>query len=281
MLKFDNFHDCTVVITGAASGIGKALALKFLHVGANVVGADLLTQQSAFTQPEFTKYENKFLPVVCDVSSIDDLQAMCEKTLEMYGEVNILINNAGVMTRSELAKSTISDWEWIFAVNLFGVVRGIEVFLPHLRSATRAHIVNTGSMAGLAPRLAGGQAIYSASKASVVSFSETLRAELAPQSIGVSVLCPHSINTEIWRSEKHRPDSYGESHEFEIPERASQGMEPEQVANLVLAGIQDDREYIFTDAHGITTDRIPTRIARMDEDLNWLRSKVLDEGEIK
>ncbi|HIE83399.1 MAG TPA: SDR family NAD(P)-dependent oxidoreductase [Dehalococcoidia bacterium] len=76
------------------------------------------------------------MPVACDVSSIDDLNAMCEKTLEVYGEVNILINNAGVMTRSELAKSSIGDWEWIFAVNLFGVVRGIEVFLPHLLSAS-------------------------------------------------------------------------------------------------------------------------------------------------
>ena len=281
MVKFDNFQDCTVVITGAASGIGKAIALKFLDAGSNVVGADLSTQQSAFSQPEFTKYENKFLPIICDVSSIDDLHAMREKTLEVYGEVNILINNAGVMTRSELAKSSISDWEWIFAVNLFGVVRGIDVFLPHLLLSKRAHIVNTGSMAGLAPRLEGGQAIYSASKASVVSFSETLRAELAPQSVGVSVLCPHSINTDIWRSEKHRPNLYGESHEFEIPERANQGMDPDRVAELVLAGIQDDREYIFTDAYGITTDRIPTRVARMDEDLKWLRSKVLDEGEAK
>ena len=273
-LTMDDFSGKTALVTGAASGIGEAIALKLLAEGANVVGMDLQSQLDRFKKEQFAAHPNSFIGVSGDVTDEDAWHNAANIAHNNFGEINILINNAGVMTLAPLSNATSEDWDWIFSVNVFGVVTGVRVLLPYLRGAEEAHIVNTGSMAGLAPRLEGIQAIYSASKASVVSFSEMLRSELAKDDIGVSVLCPHTIDTDIWGSEKHRPSSYGESHEFEVPDRASTAMNPSRVAEIVLEGIRDNRGFIFTDAEGVTTTRIPERMNRIEQDLDWLKGKI-------
>lgn len=270
----DDFSGKTAIVTGAASGIGEAMALKLLAEGANVIGMDLESQTSKFEEERFATHTNSFIGMSGDVTNEDDWYNAANIAHRDFGEINLLINNAGVMTLALLSDATSEDWEWIFSVNVFGVVTGVRVLLPYLRGADEAHIVNTGSMAGLAPRLNGIQAIYSASKASVVSFSEMLRSELARDNIGVSVLCPHTIDTDIWRSEKHRPGSYGQSHEFDIPDRANTAMSPDKVAAIALEGIRDNRGFIFTDAEGVTTTRIPERMERIQQDLDWLKEKL-------
>ena len=199
------------VVTGAASGIGCALAEALVAAGSAVVLADLDGPEGEAIAERLRQNGGTALAVTVDVSDPASVDELARVTLEQFGRVDVLCNNAGVSTFNLIQDQTLDDWHWVFNVNLWGVVHGLVSFLPILRAqSTRSHIVNTASMGGL---MSGVSFIgpYAASKTAVVSISETLRQECAAYDlpIGVSVLCPSATETRVMESERGRPAALG------------------------------------------------------------------------
>ena len=199
------------VVTGAASGIGCALAEAFVAAGSAVVLADLDRHRAEAVAERLRLDGGAALAVTVDVSDPASVEQLANLTLDRFGRVDVLCNNAGVSTFNLLQDQTLDDWRWVFNVNMWGVVHGLASFLPILRAqSTPSHIVNTASMGGL---MSGVSFIgpYAASKTAVVSISETLRQECAAYElpIGVSVLCPSATDTQVMESERGRPVALG------------------------------------------------------------------------
>ncbi len=263
------FRDRVAVITGAASGIGRALAQRCAQEGMKVVLADVEESALIETAAEVRASGAPALAVVTDVSNIRAVEALAQQTLDMFGAVHLLCNNAGVAAGTTIWDSTLADWEWVLAVNLWGVIYGVRVFVPIMLSQdTDCHIVNTASIAGL---IAGpGLGVYKVAKHGVVTLSETLYYELAQRDakVKVSVLCPGFVNTRIMDSERNRPlerrnDPTPIAAEDEAPLQAmrqavQQGMSPDQVAACVFTAIRNEQLYIFT--HPETKERVRGRM---------------------
>ncbi len=266
----EDLSDRVAVITGGASGIGRGIARALAAEGASVVVADLEAEAAEAVAAELTAEGQRAIARRVDVTDQSDLDALAAATIEAFGAVHVLANNAGVMTQGRLVDATDEDWSWIFDVNLHGLVRGVRAFLPHLREHAPAHIVNTASMAGLAPRPAGAVGVYSASKAAAVIYSEMLRAELAADGIGVSALCPGPVQTRIWEAERNRPPRFGEPRPMTAPARVTQGLDPDEVGRLVVDGIRRDSAHILTS---------PGSRERIEERMEGIRAAldVLDE----
>jgi NAD(P)-dependent dehydrogenase (short-subunit alcohol dehydrogenase family) len=260
------------VVTGAASGIGRALAVAFAAAGSAVVVADLDRDEAEVVAAAIRSAGGEAEPVRVDVSDAAAVDQLAATTLERFGRVDVLCNNAGVSTFNLLRDQTLDDWRWVFGVNLWGVIHGLQSFVPIMRSqGTPAHIVNTASIAGL---LSGVAFIgpYDATKVAVVSISETLSQELAIDQvpIGVSVLCPSSVDTRVMESERGRPAAFGVEHRTEIAESVRlsiresftgpSGLTPAQVADRVLEAIRARRFWIITHA-----DERPVVEARFTE----------------
>jgi NAD(P)-dependent dehydrogenase (short-subunit alcohol dehydrogenase family) len=251
----ETLTDSTVVVTGGASGIGYALARAFAAAGSNVVIADV---EADALEAARAALPADTLAVRTDVSVVADVEALAAATLERFGRVDVLCNNAGVSTFNLLEHQTPDDWKWVFDVNFWGVVHGVQTFLPIMRAqGTPGHVVNTASIAGL---LSGVVFLgpYAASKVAVVSLSETLRDELAMAGspIGVSVLCPSATNTNVMEAERNRPPQRGtetrtpEADQFLQAIKAGftgpDGLEPDAVAAQVLDAIRHDRFWVVT-----------------------------------
>jgi NAD(P)-dependent dehydrogenase (short-subunit alcohol dehydrogenase family) len=253
------FKDRVAVVTGAASGIGRGLADRFAAEGMRVVIADV--EQAALDQAasEMTAAGATVLAVRTDVSKQADVQALADKTIERFGAVHIVCNNAGVGGGGPDASwvSPLSDWEWVLGVNLWGVIYGVRAFVPlMLAGGDEGHIVNTASVAGLIAG-AGGPA-YTTSKFGVVGYSESLFHELAMASGGkvkVSVLCPALTNTRIIESGRNRPEGPPPEPAPGTQERAmldmikgifAGGMAPSETAGFVLDAIINERFYVLT-----------------------------------
>jgi len=246
------------VVTGAASGIGRALVEAFAQAGSAVVLADLdgPAAEEVAAGIRASGGEAEAMAVnVADAAAVDRLAA---DTLERFERVDVLCNNAGVSTFNLMRDQTLDDWRWVFDVNLWGVVHGLQSFLPIMRSqGTPGHIVNTASVAGL---LSGVAFIgpYAATKVAVVSISETLVQELAIDQIpiGVSVLCPSSVDTRVMESERGRPADLGVENRTEMAESVRlmirdsftgpTGLTPATVAERVLDAIRTERFWIIT-----------------------------------
>jgi NAD(P)-dependent dehydrogenase (short-subunit alcohol dehydrogenase family) len=246
------------VVTGAASGIGRALSEAFAAAGSSVVVADLDAAEAEVVAAGIRAAGGEAQAVGVDVADAAAVDQLAATTLELFGRVDVLCNNAGVSTFNLLRDQTLDDWRWVFDVNLWGVVHGLHSFLPIMREqGTPAHVVNTASIAGL---LSGVAFIgpYSATKVAVVSISETLAQELAIDElpIGVSVLCPSSVDTRVMESERGRPAELGVEHRTELAEsvRVSirdsftgpTGLTPAQVAERVLQSIRAGQFWIIT-----------------------------------
>jgi NAD(P)-dependent dehydrogenase (short-subunit alcohol dehydrogenase family) len=266
------------VITGAASGIGRALADRCVQEGMRAVLADVEAEALAKTEADLKASGATVLAVPTDVSRARDVAALAQKSLEAFGAVHLLCNNAGVGSEAAIWESTLEEWEWVMGVNLWGVIHGVRAFVPlMLAQDTECHIVNTASMAGL---ISGpGLGAYKVTKHAVVSLSETLHHELAERAakVGVSVLCPGIVDTRIMESARNRP---GHLSPTAPPGPASAarweallrlvpaGMPPVQVADAVFAAIRDGQFYILTHPEGkeavrtrmedILQDRSPT-----------------------
>jgi len=246
------------VVTGAGSGIGKALAEAFATAGSAVVVADIDGAAAKAVADGITSRGGAADAVVVDVSDAASVEELAATTIASHGRVDVLCNNAGVSTFNLIEDHTLDDWRWVLSVNLWGVIHGVHTFLPILRrQGTPAHIVNTASIAGL---LSGVAFIgpYSATKVAVVSISETLvkEFEIAQLPIGVSVLCPSSVDTRVMESERSRPAALGAEHRTDLAEsvrlgiRGSftgpTGLTPAQVADRVVAAIRGDEFWIVT-----------------------------------
>ena len=246
------------VVTGAGSGIGRALAEAFAAEGSAVVLADIDASAAEAVADGIRSNGGQAEAVAVDVSNAESVQALAENAVARFGHVDVLCNNAGVSTFNLIQDQTLDDWRWVLDVNLWGVIHGVHAFLPILRAqGTPAHIVNTASIAGL---LSGVAFIgpYSATKVAVVSISETLQQELAIAGlpIGVSVLCPSSVDTRVMESERSRPAELGSEQRTEIAESVRlsiresftgpDGLTPAQVAARVLEAIRAGRFWIIT-----------------------------------
>ena len=192
------FQGKVAVVTGAASGIGRALAERCAQEGMRVVLAGINEQTLMQASQELQAIGASVLAVQTDVSKAADVEALAQKAFDTYGAVHLLFNNAGVGAGISLWESTLADWEWTLGVNLWGVIYGIRAFVPRmLEQDTEGHIVNTASIAGLVS--GPGLGIYRMTKHGVVTLSETLYHELALRGakVKVSVLCPGFVNTRI------------------------------------------------------------------------------------
>jgi NAD(P)-dependent dehydrogenase (short-subunit alcohol dehydrogenase family) len=253
------------VVTGGGSGIGRALAHAFAGEGMHVVVADIEQDAAEVVASDVQKKEVRGLAMRADVADQASVQALADRAAAEFGHVNVLCNNAGVYVSGSLADATPEQWAWLLAVNLHGVIEGVRAFLPLLRKAGagEAQIVNTASGAGLMP--APNSGVYNTTKYAVVGFSESLRRDLAPEGIGVSVLCPGGVNTRIFESERNRHPQFGGPATASQPRTTGLPQkQPEEVAALVVRGIKENRLFIHTDAglRGLYAQRA----ARIDSD---------------
>ena len=253
----EEFRDRVAVVTGAASGIGRALAERFAAAGMKVVLADVEQGALAAAERALASSGARVLAVPTDVSKASDVEALAQRTLEAFGAVHVVCNNAGVSVGGLAWEVTLADWEWILGVNLWGVIHGIRTFVPILlRQGEEGHVVNTASMAGL---LSGpGIAPYNVTKHAVVTLSEALHHELAVASGGkvkVSVLCPGWVNTRILDADRNRPASLGAATPVrpeltavreQVRQLLQSGLAPAAVAEHVFAAVRDGRFYILT-----------------------------------
>ena len=237
------------VVTGGGSGIGRGMALSFAGEGMNVVIADIEQDAAERVAAEVRGIGVKAIAVRTDVADPSALEALAERSFEAFGAVHLLCNNAGVFIGGKLSETAAEEWAWLLAVNLLGVVSGVQAFLPRLRAqGGESHIVNTGSISGLYPT--PFQGAYSASKYAVVGYSERLRVELEDENIGVSVLCPSGVRTRITESRRNRHEQFGGPVVSPAPPRAqatrSDVLDPLEVGRIVVRGIKENRLYIHT-----------------------------------
>lgn len=254
------FRGKVAVITGAASGIGRALAERCVREGMKTVLADVEQDTLDQAETELRAKGGAVLAVRTDVAKAAEVEALARQTLDAFGAIHLLFNNAGVIgSGAAIWENTQVDWEWVLGVNLWGVIHGVRVFTPiMLAQNVDCHIVNTASMAGVT---AGpGMGVYRASKHAAVSISETLYLDLAQRGakIKVSVLCPGWVNTRIMDAARNRPaelqnqphqahaDAQAEALEQTFRQTVRMGMSPQQMAEIVFDAIRDERLYIVT-----------------------------------
>ena len=258
-----DFAGKVAVITGAASGIGKALSEKCIAEGMHVVMADIeeAVLEKAAAELQATT-NNQVLPIVANVAMEAELRKVRDKAVETLGGVHLLFNNAGVGGGGNSWNATQKDWDWVFGVNLWSVIYGLRVFVPQMiAQETPCHIVNTASIAGII----GGStnALYSVTKHGVVALTENLSVDLKAEdtNIGCSVLCPGFVNTNIFNSGRNRPADLANREDPQpltpedeqriamFQEILRQGMQPAEIADIVFNAIRAERLYILTHDH--------------------------------
>ena len=240
------------VVTGGASGIGRAMVERFARERAKVVVADIDERALASVVESIKARGGEALGVRTDVTDLASVQALAAAAFEAFGKVNVLCNNAGVALWGGLESATHRDWQWVLGVNLWGVIHGVEAFVPRMiASKEPGHIVNTASMAGLIA--SRGLGVYNTSKYAVVGLSETLAKDLRPYHIGVSVLCPMGVATQIRESARNRPaDLRNEPASAAEPvELIGRTLAPATVAEMVLCAIRANRLYVITHEEGL------------------------------
>ncbi len=254
-----DFQNKVAVVTGAASGIGRALAGKSAQEGMKVVLADVEESALKQAEEELKASGAEVLAMRTDVSQAGDVETLAQKAFDTYGAVNLLFNNAGVAGGTTIWESSLADWQWVLGVNLWGVIHGIHAFVPRmLAQDSEGHIVNTASAFGLVS--SSGAGIYKVSKHGVVTLSETLALELAARGakLKASVLCPEWVNTRIMDAERNRPQALQNVPEeqhmspeiaamVEIGRQLAQaGIAPSRVAETVFDAIRQEKFYILT-----------------------------------
>jgi len=246
----------TVFITGGAEGIGYHIGRRLAAEGMNIMLSDIDTDMLDKAVETFKKEGFNVAGVKCDVTLAEDLEAAAQKTIDTFGKVHMLINNAGVGASGPQNRLKENDWRWTIDVNLMGVVYGTQVFVPLMQGhGEGGWLLNVASMAGFEGFGFGGP--YCASKAAVVSMSESWQSELEPTGIKVSVLCPSFVKSRIYDSMRNRQERYGGPVHFEdilkknpklsiLKEPVATGIDTDIVGNRVLEGLENGDFYIFT-----------------------------------
>jgi len=253
------------VVTGAASGIGKALALGFAGEGANVVLADIEEAPLRAAEAEVAERGVEALGVITDVTDPDSVGALAQATIDRFGAVHMVCNNAGVGGGGLIRNQQLVDWKWVVDVCLWGVIHGVHHFLPHLIEAEESHIMSTASVAGLMS--VPGLGPYNAAKYGVVAIMETLHLEMQRDrnaDVGVSVLCPGVVRTNIATAQRNRPEELRRERrprpEGEAPTETAdarrrnaniaaaleRGMDPSEVAAKVIEAMYERRFWVLS-----------------------------------
>jgi NAD(P)-dependent dehydrogenase (short-subunit alcohol dehydrogenase family) len=278
-----HFKDRVAVVTGAASGIGLALAECFAAEGMKVVMADIEGAALATAAEGLRGKAPAVLATSVDVSRPEDVERLARETYQAFGAAHVLCNNAGVAVIGAVHEHTLADWQWVINVNLWGVIHGVRAFLPRmLAGGDEGHIVNTASMAGLTT--APFMSVYDVTKHGVVALSESMYKELqvTGSPIGVSVVCPGLIDTNIMRSSRNRPEALAEAGKAgpmaqafgqSLADRLAGGYPPSEVAAQVAQGIREDRFYIVP-----AQPEVKGGIAIRAQDLIELRNPSLRYG---
>jgi len=266
-----DFQDKVAVVTGAASGIGRALAAKSAALSMKVVLADVEESALKQAEEELKASGAQVLAVRTDVSQAAEVENLAKLAFATYGAVHLLFNNAGVSAGTTVWESSLADWQWVLGVNLWGVIYGLHFFVPRmLAQESEGHIVNTASAVGLIS--SPGAGIYAVSKHGVVTLSETLALELAARGakLKVSVLCPEWVNTRILDAQRNRPQALQNAPEEQqmSPEMVAvlqalrqvvqAGLAPSQVAEMVFDAIRQEKFYILT--HPTTKQGVQLRM---------------------
>ena len=265
----EQLRDKVAVITGGASGIGFATAKALAAKGAKLVLADIegpaLQKAVADVAASGVKVEG----VACDVSKLAAVQKLADTAFSKMGAVHVVFNNAGVAVGGPIAQMKHSDWQWIIDVDLWGPIHGVEVFLPRMiEQRAGGHLLFTASFAGLVPN--EGLGPYCVAKYGVVAMAEVLKRELRPHDIGVSVLCPMRVATNIGNSERNRPAELGGAKAApRVPEQgevnndlAGRVIEVGDVARMVVDAVIANRLYILP--HEESRKSIRRRFERID-----------------
>ena len=229
------------VVTGAGSGIGEGIARACAQAGMRVAVADLDLDSASAVAEDINAAGGEAIALTVDVSELASVEAMRDATLAQFGAVHLLCNNAGVWVGATMAEAEISDWDFLIRVNLYGVIHGIKAFLPLLLAQGEGHIVNTASMGGLISGPPEG--LYCTTKFAVVGLSESLLMEVADKGVGVSVLCPGLVKSNlIKKSAALHPDG---DHGQPAPDVA-QGLEPLAVGEQVVDAVKEGGFYVIT-----------------------------------
>jgi NAD(P)-dependent dehydrogenase (short-subunit alcohol dehydrogenase family) len=241
-------------ITGGGSGIGFGIAKCAAEAGMKVAIADVRADHLEQGLAKLRAAGHVVHGLLVDVADAAAVERAAQETVNVFGKVHLVCNNAGVSIFGPMDVATMDDWRWIMGVNVDGVINGIQAFMPRLKAhGEGGHIVNTASMAGL---LVGpGMGLYSASKFAVVGLTTSLRYDLAPHGIGVSVLCPGFVRSNIHEAVKSRPKNLAATG-YPVTEEdmkrldgvLSVGMDPVEVGSHVIAGVRENRQYIFPHA---------------------------------
>jgi NAD(P)-dependent dehydrogenase (short-subunit alcohol dehydrogenase family) len=244
------------VITGGASGIGKAMAVRFAAEGMKVVLADIDDAGLRNAEAELAEGGTEVLTVKADTSLEPEVHALAAATIERFGAAHVLCNNAGVLGKGDAWRGPFSTWEWMLGINLHGVIHGIRAFLPIMEDQGEGHIVNTASMAGLVA--VPGNAPYGVSKAAVVALSESLFIELKSggSPVRVSALCPGFVRTNVGGRMRWAPGLGPAPAESTSPvqqaidqmlkQGVAEGIDATIVADEVVSAIREERFWILT-----------------------------------
>ncbi len=266
-----DYNGKVAVITGGASGIGFATAKQLAARGAQLVLVDVQADALGHARDALKQITKQQIATrICDVSDLDDMRALADEVMADMGGVHILFNNAGIAVGGPVAAMSHDDWRWVIDVDLWGPIHGVEVFLPHMQRAKQGgHILFTASFAGLVPNVGLGP--YCVAKYGVVALAEVLHRELREDGIGVSVLCPMRVGTNIGTSERNRDVRYGgPAASPTVPEQGEENadlagrvLDVDDVAAQVVKAIDEKRLYILP--HAESRQYIQRRFQRIDQ----------------
>jgi NAD(P)-dependent dehydrogenase (short-subunit alcohol dehydrogenase family) len=276
----DTFEGKVAVITGGASGLGLAMAHRFADAGMNIVIGDIEAEPLAMAEASIAAKGVKVLPRRTDVAKADELEALAESAYSRFGAVHVLCNNAGVGgSPGAMWELSREDWQWVIDVDLWSVVHGVRSFVPRMiASGEEAHVVNTASVAGLVSGAVGGP--YTVAKFGVVALSEQLYYELgrAGHNIGVSVLCPGFVNTNIYDSGRNRQAEYGESNAQPTPDALQRRaqlqamrdtmLQPAEIGELVFEAVRSRDLYIVPTGNEALDNAVRNRLENVVERKN-------------
>ena len=263
----EDFEDKVAVVTGAASGIGRAMADAFVAEGMKVVLADVESGPLEAAATELRERGGDVFAVIADVREPAEVDRIGAAAMDVFGGLHVACNNAGVSGGGLSWEIDLETWRWIIDVDLWGVIHGVRTFTPLIIQSGGGHIVNTASMAGLSSNV--GMGPYNVAKHGVVTLSETMyvELELTHPEVGVSVLCPGWVRTRINESERNRPDLPAVADDPDenllalkemVGNWIAEGLQPAHVASLVVEAIRERRFYVLThpEWQGMVRDRV-------------------------